>query len=161
MWSHKGSHLGTAGNWHEWETGSEKNWRSPRQPFITTKKNKLNMALPNCYLAVAGNVFLPHEMTVHSSVPVSGIVVRPPGTLKMSGHCGEMWLVQQGQFKTDLLKLVWSPTGQEEGLHQGEAEEGPVTLCWISRIGLLMIGLSFSSLMNHILSWCHSSQLTG
>ena len=26
----------------------------------------------------------------HSSVPVSGIVVRPPGTLKMSGHCGEM-----------------------------------------------------------------------
>lgn len=119
------------------------------------KKNKLNMALPNCYLAVAGNVFLPHEMTVHSSVPVSGIVVRPPGTLKMSGHCREMWLVRQGQFETDLLKLVWSHTEHARSplSMKGRGRPG-YSLLETTRIGLLMIGLRFSSVMNPILNWC-------
>lgn len=155
MWSHKGSHLGTAGNWHEWETGSEKTEDLQDSRSLQQKKNKLNMALPNCYLAVAGNVFLPHEMTVHSSVPVSGIVVRPPGTLKMSGHCREMWLVRQGQFETDLLKLVWSHTehARSPSSMKGRGRPG-YSLLETTRIGLLMIGLRFSSVMNPILNWC-------
>lgn len=31
--------------------------------------------------------------------------------LKVNGHCQEMWLVQQGLFKTEFLKLVWTHTG--------------------------------------------------
>lgn len=126
------------------------NWTSPRQLFMTPAKSNPNMVLPNCSLVEAGNIFLPHERTVHSSFPVWGIIVRPPRTLKMSGHFWQMWLVQQGQFEIDFLKLVWSQTRHGRILSSAKAS---YSFPRVIRISLLMTGLRFPSVINPNLSW--------
>ena len=143
MWSHNGSH-------HEWETGREK--PEDLQDSRSFQQEKPSQHGSTKLLAGQETSFY-HQMTVTHPF-LSGIVLRPPGTLKMSGHCGEMGLVGQGQLESDLLKLVWSPTGQEEVLHPGKAEESRFLSAGITRIGLLVIGLRFSSGMDPVSSWC-------